>query len=254
MFNIIQISDTHLLEDSQKMVEGRFPRAQLLQALLHIEQHIKGEKILIVTGDLVSDITPKTYAILSTIFNQFTGQVYIIPGNHDDPTYIKKYIVGQNIHHSAYLQLANWKLILLDSSVSGIKLGSGKLSASELQRLELNLNQKPVSNTLIFMHHPPVLFGAKWFQEICLENADEFHAITKGRKEIKAIIFGHAHTQWSNTIDGQRYICCPSTWRQMDHNNDEIAVYSNLPGGYNWYQLGEDGTFQFGTHYFNSNN
>jgi Icc protein len=250
MFNIIQISDTHLLEDSQQISKGRFPHAQLVRALLHINQHINGEKILIVTGDLVSDVTPNTYKILSTIFNQFAGQVYIIPGNHDDSNYIKQYIVGENINHSGYLQFANWKLILLDSSMPGIKLGSGKLSVAELQRLETLLNQKPVVNTLIFMHHPPILFGAKWFQEIYLENRDEFHAIIKYRKEVKAIIFGHAHTQWSNIVDGIQYICCPSTWRQIDHSNDEKAVYNDLPGGYNCYQLGEDGTFQFESYYF----
>ncbi len=249
---VIQISDTHLLEEPKKTYKDRSPYTQLLSAFEHIQKNINDLKLIIFSGDLVSDATPKAYQLLSKILNQIEMPIYLIPGNHDNKNLMNQYVQGKNIHQLGEVHLNNWLIVLLDSSTPGAKLGSGRLSISELQRLEKILEDHPQKDILIFIHHPPIVFGAKWFQEICLENRDDFNAIVSEKKNIRAIIFGHAHTQLNTYIKNCLYICSPSTWCQMDHSVGEMAVYNlEIPGGYNYYSLGEDGYLQFGTHYFN---
>lgn len=251
MFTIIQLTDTHLLEDPCKVSKEKVPYQQLLLALEHAEKSVPGEKLFMVTGDLVSDTTPSTYKLLSGIFNQIKSPVHIIPGNHDDGEMIKQNITGANIHHGGEFSFNNWLIITLDTSKPGKLLGSGRLSVAELDRLEHLLSNNKTKDVLIFMHHPPIKFGAKWFQDICLENMEEFQAVIHGRDNIRAVAFGHAHTQYTALINNCLYICSPSTWRQMNHIVHDRAEYSDALGGYNWYQLGEsDSLFQFGTNYF----
>ena len=99
------------------------------------------------------------------------------------------------------------------------------------------------------MHHPPILFGAPWFQGICLENRIEFLKVLDGYKNIKAVIFGHAHLEYTYLLNNVTYIGAPSTWRQFNHDAKTFA-YNDMPGGYNWYVLGANGRITFGTQYY----
>jgi len=63
-------------------------------------------------------------------------------------------------------------------------------------------------------------------QNICLENREEFQAVMQGKKNIRAVMFGHAHTQYTAFINGCLYICSPSTLRQMNHAVHEHSEYS----------------------------
>ena len=250
MSNIIQITDLHLIENAAQTYKDVSPYNQLLKAIDSIEAHFPGEKIIIATGDLVSDMTPKTYDLLKDVFKKINAPVYVIPGNHDDAELVKQRLVAENISQEKEIYLNNWLIILLDSSAPGTVEHSGRLSEPELLRLQTLLSNNKDKNVIVAIHHPPLLFGAKFFQPMCLENRDEFNKIVQAEKNVKAVIFGHAHTQSVILAKGKLYICAPSTWRQVEHQIEGAHALNKMCGGYNWYKLNEDATLEFGTYYF----
>lgn len=252
MNRLIQISDIHLVEDINAIEKGRSPSKQLERALLDMEQKIPGEKTIIITGDLVSSITTLTYQQLAGLFDKINHPIYVIPGNHDDPVMLKEHFVGKNIFHKKEIELDGWVALLLDSSTPGVILGSGRLSDLEMAKTEELLIKHRNKNIVIFIHHPPILFGATWFQNNCLENNKEFLKLIKNFDNIKIIAFGHAHTQHTEAIDGKIYFGAPSCWIQVDHTVNENIAYSNVPGGYNWFWLAKSGEFGYGTHFFHT--
>lgn len=250
MSTVLQLSDLHLWEDEHKIYHGRSPFKQLNAAIQEVNAHVDKDKIIILSGDLTSYPTPKAYQLLASMLRQVQAPIYVMAGNHDDRQMMDTYLLGENISHDTVIQLNGWLIILLDSSSRGKNLGSGKLEDAELNRLESTLTLYPKMNTLIFIHHPPILFGAAWFQTVCLDPNEKFDAIINNNQQIKAIIFGHAHTQYTTVKNNKLYICAPSTWRQFDHTVNEDSVYNAMLGGYNWYQLHAADHFAFGTNYF----
>ncbi len=246
----MQLSDLHLFEDPLKIHKERAPLQQLQAAIQNINAQMSNDKIVIISGDLVSDISQKTYELLAQTIKEIDAMVYVIPGNHDDRDLIKRYFIGNNISHEKEIHRDNWLILLLDSSAPGKNLGSGRLDQAELNRVEQLLNQYPQKDILIFIHHPPILFGAGWFQAICLENRAEFINLIQHQKNVRATIFGHGHYQYNALINNQLYIGAPSTWRQFDHTIDKYTEYNAAPGGYNEYKLMDDGKLAFWTTYF----
>ncbi len=252
MPTILQLSDLHLWEEKERLYHGRSPVKQLESAINAVNGLGCEEKIVILSGDLTSEPTPKAYQLLSKTLEKMNAPVYAIAGNHDNKEMMDHYLVGKNIRPpSKIIETSHWLLILLDSSPTGDTPASGKLIQSELDHLKTVLaNNQAKKNVLIFLHHPPILFGSSWFKTVCLTNRNEFNAIIQNNPLIKAVIFGHAHTQYHAFINGILYICAPSTWRQYDHHINDRSVFNDMLGGYNWYELENDGRFSFGTYYF----
>jgi 3',5'-cyclic-AMP phosphodiesterase len=143
MPNIIQLSDIHLFADSQKIYKNRSPYNQLEKIINHCSQNSPLNRLIILSGDLVSDVTKETYDLLSNFLSQIPSPIYVIPGNHDDRDLIRERLTASNISHEKVIHLDNWLIILLDSSTPGINLGSGKLSNLELDRLDSLLEKYP---------------------------------------------------------------------------------------------------------------
>lgn len=245
---IVQLTDIHLFEDAKKVHKGRAPFEQLSAIIDHVEETFVDKKVLL-TGDLVSDVTPKTYELLAQALKKLKAPIYVLPGNHDDYQMMKKYLRGENIFFDTEIMMNDWLVILLDSSLPGKNLGAGRLADSELQRLKRLLNLYPDKPVIIAIHHPPLPIGAKWFQRICLENRAKLMKLVEMHDNVRAILFGHAHMQYAQFLNHHVLIGAPSTWIQYDHRIHHRATPSHLPGGYNWYRLGPDYQLEFGTYY-----
>lgn len=242
LLTIIQITDLHFNLAGDDL-------ARLNAVINHINNNIFGEKILILTGDLVSKKESSLYKRLAEIICTIGCDTYVIPGNHDNREILKNLFYGDRLFHNKELHAENWVSLLLDSSYPGKNLGSGMLPQSELDFLDKKLLDNKEKNALLFIHHPPILFGAKWFQNICLENVGKFDEIVKKHKNVRAIIFGHAHTQHSSCKNNILYVSAPSICFQFDHSVDDHTVTKNTNPGYNWYKLHKDGSLIFGTSY-----
>src|SRR5690625_7474200 len=77
------------------------------------------------------------------------------------------------------MNLGNWQLVLLNSSVPGEIYG--ELEESELAFLERVLKAGSERHTMIALHHQPIPVGSEWIDEYLLRNARDFFGVKIGR-------------------------------------------------------------------------
>ena len=84
---LIQITDTHLLEQPEHEFVGMNPEQSFHEVMTHIQQHYPQADAIIHTGDLAQAPRPKTYQRYLHFMQQLGIPFFHTPGNHDDEKY-----------------------------------------------------------------------------------------------------------------------------------------------------------------------
>jgi len=237
---LLQVSDMHLQQDPEQLLKGVNVEQRFLQVLADIQS--SSADALLLTGDL-SHHAPLAYDRLISYLEPLSYPAYWIPGNHD---LVEEMARFQHLGLAEKVQeLGNWKLILLDSSAYPDGKGSGSLAETELDFLATQLNQTaPDQHVLIVLHHHPVSVQSAWQDKIALANAADFWQVLAPYSQVKGIIFGHVHQQWTLQKGGIQLFSIPATAAQFKIATDTSEVEDNpaLSGpAYGRYQLHESG-------------
>ncbi|MGQ9870892.1 3',5'-cyclic-AMP phosphodiesterase [Leptodesmis sp.] len=225
---IAQITDTHLFASAETSLLG-LQTNETFQAVL--EQVMTLEQrpdLFMLTGDLSQDGTVKSYKRLAMLLQPLGIPVYCIPGNHDCPTTMQAILTGVPFVPEKSLRLGGWQLILLDSSVP--ECVHGAVSPESLDWLEQELSHAPETPTLIALHHPPLQIGSQWMDGIGLTNAQEFLEVCDRHSQIRLILFGHIHQEFSHYRNGVTYLGTPSTCVQFKPNTADFTLDKQPPG------------------------
>ncbi|MFZ2316044.1 MAG: 3',5'-cyclic-AMP phosphodiesterase [Gammaproteobacteria bacterium] len=240
---MIQISDTHLLEDKAGELLGVKTRDSF-QAVIDILQSQKNNIDMIIhTGDISQDQSPASYLATADMLKDFNVPMYCMPGNHDDEAVMQQVYPCHHVLLEKQVIIKNWQLILLNSRKPGAVLGY--LEQIELAFLEKCLKEHPDHHSIIMFHHHPFSVGSKWLDPIGLTNADVFWEILEKYKNAKFVLFGHVHQAFESVYQNVKCFAVPSTSVQFKPNSETFAL-DNVPPGYRWLNLYEDGTLETG--------
>jgi Icc protein len=133
-----------------------------------------------------------------------------------------------------------WQFIMLDSYDPG-HVG-GRLTQSELARLDRTLADSP-AHAMICLHHHPVAMGSRWLDTIGLANADEFWRIVDSHPHVRGVAWGHVHQNYDARRGNVRLFATPSTGAQFLPKSDRYAVDSQPPA-YRRFDLHADGRIE----------
>jgi 3',5'-cyclic AMP phosphodiesterase CpdA len=105
-----------------------------------------------------------------------------------------------------------------------------------MEWLEMTLAAAPHRPTLIFMHHPPIMTGIPYMDEIALaaDDAAKLAALVARHPRIERISCGHVHravqARWGGTAVG----ICPSTAfaYTVKLRDEGLAVTTGEPPAY----------------------
>jgi hypothetical protein len=120
---------------------------------------------------------------------------------------------------------ANW--FVLDSLNQDDK-ESGELGADQLDWLTANLDARAAKPAILMVHHDLVRDGKAG----SLKDAEKLLALTRPRRHVKAIFFGHTHV-WSATQDfsGIHLVNLPATgytlWMRSFLGWVDCQIYAN---------------------------
>lgn len=241
--NVLQITDTHLYASTEGSLLGMNTQQSLEQCLeLARKQHWPAD-LIILTGDLVHDISEQGYKRLHQLLSSLETPVLVLPGNHDDPAIMNTIFTGNTCTAGKYKQIGNWQFILLDSRKPGAEFGL--LSETELDHLKTCLEEHPKHHTLICLHHPPMKVDCEWLDPMKLENSDVLISTLKNYSGVRAVICGHVHQEHELEKDGLRIISSPSTCIQFKPESKEFALDNKAPG-FRWLKLHTNGEFDTG--------
>ncbi|MEX2516977.1 MAG: phosphodiesterase [Gammaproteobacteria bacterium] len=223
--NIIQISDTHILAKPGETFDGVDSAATLTAVLENINARSPSPDMILLTGDLVHDPDVASYQRLNDLLRMVKVPVYALPGNHDDPAVMPRYLTG--VQHDKRIEQAGWQILLLNSWLPDEH--AGELPASELDWLEQQLKHNTLP-TLVALHHPPVKIDSPWMDGMRLCNPDDFFRVIDRHAHVRAVVWGHIHQVFETRRDHVQLLGCPSTCVQFEPQSHEYATDTAGPG------------------------
>jgi len=243
VLRVLQITDTHLYANRHGRLLGQSTR-QTLDLVLDLALRTRGyPDLILVTGDLVQDASPEGYSYLKQRLTALNTPCYCLPGNHDNASVMSRILEGNPVNAITTLPGGTWNLVLLDSTTPGEE--GGHLDAEQLERLEDSLATRPKHPALVCLHHQPVPVGSAWLDSIGLDNPEDFFGIIDRHPQIRGILWGHIHQEFSGHRNGACLLASPSTCVQFLPDSEDFALDTRTPG-FRWLELHDDGHIDTG--------
>lgn len=233
---IIQISDTHLLNNTNNHFIGINPELNFMEMLKQIRQQQPHFDLLLHTGDIVQEATPESYQRYMQAMSSLNVPFYHTLGNHDKPECFP--YIGHQAGEICVVDLGIWQMILLNSAVVGRI--DGWIAQQQLDDLQAQLEKTPHKPTLLAFHHHPFLMQSYWIDQHCLKNADQLLDILKQYSQMKAVVFGHVHQESYREWHGIQFFSTPATSIQFKPKSQKFAL-ADTPPAYRVIHLQADG-------------
>lgn len=240
---LIQITDCHLGSQQSETLLGLNTDQSLEDVLQLIQQAEPRFDHLVCTGDVASDGHVDCYRRFArTIRSHFPQPFSWLAGNHDSADVMESVQDSLGIQ-GRLVQLGEWLLVLLDSSIPGQV--HGRLAASELDFLAHVLHTNPDKHIIVSLHHQPVPVGSLWIDQYIVHNADALFQLIDAHPQVKVVAWGHVHQEFQAQRKDVALVAAPSTCVQFKPLCDDFTVDTQMPG-YRWFELNDDGTFATG--------
>ncbi|WP_157964576.1 metallophosphoesterase family protein [Algibacillus agarilyticus] len=224
-YSIAQLSDLHLLSDPKACYEGANPFVNLTTALdyLFLRQH--QYHAILITGDLVQEITPETYTLLNKVIADYDWQLpfICIAGNHDDKVLMQTYLTAPVFSWQWPFLLGDWALVHVDSTIP--MQAKGLIDNQKIKQLP-NLSSL---FTLVVLHHhlqPCHSFMDKYIAEY----DDEFMNWLSALPNKKSIVHGHIHSSRHYRFMDVDVYACPATSIEYLHDRPAFEIGRLTPG------------------------
>ena len=242
---LVQLTDTHISADPDELLAGVNTTGTLLE-VINAVNHQAGFDLALLTGDLAQDPSEQVYEKLAGVLRRLELPVYCLPGNHDDPGLMARLLNSGNVSTANYLTGAAWAIILLNTHKPGT--GGGYLSAAELSRLDTALARSRDKHVLVCLHHHPVSIHSPWMDSMALENSVALFRALDRHDNIRGIIWGHIHQEFSMTRNGALLLGSPSTCVQFLPQAERAGIDARPPA-YRTLTLAADGAIHTQVHW-----
>lgn len=236
--HLIQFTDPHLFAAEAGALRGVATYPALLRTLEHARARPGRADAILVTGDLVQD-DPAGYARFRRTFADCREPVLCLPGNHDVPQVMRRELALEPFVLDPMVDLADWRIVLLDSTVPGS--AGGCLSASSLAALDAALGGAPERHALVCLHHHPVAMSSRWLDQVGLANPEDFFRVLDAHRNVRAVLWGHVHQSYDGLRRRVRLLGTPSTCTQFLPRSEQFAI-DPRPPAYRTLELRPDGT------------
>ena len=241
----MQMTDTHISVDEDDTMAGVNTTETLLQVMAAVKRHADLDLALL-TGDLAETPTEDTYNKLAQLLQRVELPVYCLPGNHDDPDLMRRVLNTANVSTANFLTCGTWSIILLNTHEPGKE--GGYLSATELDGLGEALERSSDRHVLICLHHQPVTIHSPWMDGMTLRNRAALFQVLDRHTNVRGIIWGHIHQEFTATRNGVLLLGSPSTCIQF-RPQSEAASVDDKPPAYRTLTLTEGGAIETHVHW-----
>lgn len=240
---LVQLTDSHLFAEPEGSLMGMRTRDGLEAVIARVREEQADFDGLLVTGDLSQDGSVASYRAFRDLTEGFAVPTRWLPGNHDERPPMEEAARGSSLL-DPLLDVGNWRITLLDSSIAGCT--AGQLADDQLQLLTRSLESAPDRHHLVCLHHHPVDVGCEWMQTIGLRNADVLLATLDAYAPVKALLWGHVHQAFDHSHHGVRLLASPSTCIQFAPGSADFRLDEQRGPGYRWLRLHDDGRLDTG--------
>ena len=239
---IVQITDSHLFKSTEGDLLGMKTEHSLDCVVSLVREKTPDFDVVLATGDISQDGSLESYDRMKKKLQGFQVPFYWLSGNHDQDDVITKASEGTDALQKI-IDYPHWRIVMLDSSVN--EKVHGYLKQKELDLLKDALQTD--KHVLVCFHHHPINVGARWIDNIGVQNASEFLDLIQDQSHVKGVLWGHVHQEVDEQLDGKRLLATPSTCIQFTKYSDDFAV-DTLSPGYRYLELLADGSIETQVH------
>lgn len=226
--SVLQLTDSHLFADEGGSLLG-VQTASSFQAVLSsiLNQNIPFD-FVVMSGDISQDYSLASYQRFANMTSVLNAPIFFVPGNHDDGPLMYRSFKDFGVHTERALICGNWLFVFLNSEVYGVP--HGWVERDELLFLQSMLETYPNMNTVVVVHHMPLLVKSRWLDTQTMHNQEEFNSFIARYPNIKLVLCGHVHQEVDTMHNNIRYIATPSTSIQFEPLSHDFALDMRGPG------------------------
>jgi Icc protein len=236
---LLHLTDTHLFGDPQARLRGVDTLGSLRACVEHARREALPAEAILVSGDVVHD-DPGGYASLELLLAPLATPTLVVAGNHDLPDEMHARLDRPPFQTRGVFTAGNWRVLLLETWFAGSARGEGRLGEPALADLDAELARHRDVHVLLCLHHPPLLMDAPDLDTLRLTDAGALTDLVARHRQVRAVLWGHAHQALDVLRDGVRWMCTPSTCFQFRTRAPGFASDSRAPG-YRVLDLAPDG-------------
>ena len=237
---LVQFSDCHVQGTPGAVYRGVDSRQTLAECLAVVRSY--GPDLLIGTGDLSEDYSEASYHYLKHVLTPVGCPFLTLPGNHDDASSQQRIMVHCPVDRALVHDVGSWRLVLLNSAVSGEVPGS--LSREMLSSLETALGSRPGPKA-VFLHHQPLPVGSPWIDRYALKHPERLWEVLDAASDIQLVAWGHIHQPFTAVRNKVRLLGSPSTAVNSLPGREKLTPDPRGPAC-RWLELADDGSFETG--------
>ena len=238
---IIQITDPHIFKEENGCLLGLQTRKSLNAVIDDVQKQAIKADLILATGDISQDQSPESYQYFSQAMDQLGVPICWIPGNHDDVHKMAEYLDGDNFFQAKKINIGQWQIILLDSSLDGQVYG--RLGREQRIFLTNAIQSHQAEYLLPVLHHHPVDIQCQWLDPLGLEDAEELFEILDTSSAVRGLLWGHIHQMYDQFRGKIRLLATPSSSVQFKPLSKDFAADSESPG-YRILELENDGSIE----------
>jgi Icc protein len=221
---IAQISDFHLKGKGELAYAVADTAAPLERAVAHVNSLQPASDVVLITGDLVDDGAPGSYALLRELLAPLRAPFFLVPGNHDQKARLRRTFQQQEfLYHTLESDGVEYlcytveefpvRLIGLDTVTPGEH--GGGLDGERLSWLAKALADRPDVPTILFMHHPPFASAIGHMDKEVFRGRRELETLVARHPQIERILCGHLHRTIFRRFAGTIASACPGIGMQL---------------------------------------
>lgn len=225
-YQIVQLSDCHLLADIDGDYHGVKPGRYLQQAVHAIAGKGRQPDAVILSGDLSQDHSTESYQLLAWLLAPLRCPVLVLPGNHDDYTQLDWLTRQAPLQAATSLQLANWQLLLLDTKG---ETPAGYFGPGRRAELAGRFAASNAEHFWLFSHHHPLPLGSA-IDKHGWQDAQPFWQLLATEPRVKGLVHGHCHHAYAKQHQQIQLVGCPASsvqfcQQQAWHTLDQGPMY-----------------------------
>lgn len=238
VYRLLQFTDLHLFAEADGAMRGTRTLDTLVTTLSEAQRKHWPPDAILVTGDIAQDESRGAYEVFEQQFTNLGAPVLCIPGNHDNPSFLKE--LKPPFQYCGTATFGNWIVLMLNTNNPGD--AGGMLQPDQLTNLDKTLKASADKHVLICLHHHPVSSGSRWLDTVALRNAAELWHILEKHQHVRGLLWGHVHQAYEERQNGMLLMSTPSTCRQFQPNSADFALDEDRGPAYRWLNLHPDGT------------
>lgn len=234
---LIHITDSHVFAD----LNGEYFNVNTANYLRATLAHIKliDCDAIIFGGDLTQDHSEESYHLFAQLVVDagLADKLFWLPGNHDELDVYNRVFTQYGIASCKAIHSNNWQVLLSNSKGP---TPAGLMTKAHLNEITSELKSSAKASLVLTHHHPIAIDG--YLDKHMLENGDELLGLLSRHSNVKALIHGHVHNEYSWIFDGFAVFATPATSIQFEKNTPDWQQV-DLGPAFRMIRLQDEGSF-----------